>query len=113
MTRIKTVELPVVELENFLEQHNFIVEIRELNPVPTGNKWAASIRKDAHEHCLVEIKEGGCLVSTSGWGQTKKEAVDNLVSRISGEILVTNAYDEKERREIVAPVKLVYGGEPE
>jgi hypothetical protein len=110
-SRIKTVELPITELEKFLDQNNFIVEIREL--IPGGpNKWVASVRKDSVEHCLVEIKDGGMLISRSGYGDTKKEAVDNLVRGISGEVLVTDAFDKEKRREIAVPEKLVYGGEP-
>lgn len=49
-----------------------------------------------------EVKKGSFLVGEYGDGDTKKEAIRNYATTISGKLLVINAYG-KDRREIKVP----------
>lgn len=54
---------------------------------------------------FAEIKDGGVLRCAFAFGKNPTEAKKNLAKRISGQVLVTNAYGE-DRKEFNIPPKI-------
>ena len=77
------------KLEALLNAIERNVEIKNTND--SLSKWVASVK--------AEIKNGGILESIVGWGDTPDKAVEDMLSHVSGKLLVTDAFSPT-RREI-------------
>ena len=64
-----------------------------------SNRWTARF-----EHA--EVKEGAGLTSEYGNATSPEGAIADYARRISGKLLVFNAFNKADRREISAPVEL-------
>ena len=96
--KIKQNFISRMPVEDFADTHGLVMEINERrNAAETGLP-----RYYAHfEH--VNVKEGCCLSSTFGNGNTPDEAIANYAKELSEKRLVVNAY-KPDRKEIDAPI---------
>ena len=83
-------------LEDFADKHNLEMDVfeRKANNLP---KFYAHFRH-------VETREKGFSVGVGAYGdgETPKQAIKNYAKRISGHVLIVNAFSNK-RQEIQAP----------
>jgi hypothetical protein len=78
-------------IRQFAEKNDLTMEARQCN----SGGWVASF-----ENC--EIKEGMILNGEYGSGKTMVEAIKDYAQKISGKLIVLNAYG-KGRKEIYVP----------
>lgn len=86
--------IPEMSIVEFAELHDLTMEITEWH----GRRRPFIMAKFQH----VEVKDGGCLVSFAGNGNSEAEAIRDYARQISTKHLVVNAMSNS-RREIDAP----------
>lgn len=84
-------------IEEFAVEHDLVMKIveRSTTSSPVQDRFFCHF-----EH--IEEKDGSCLISASGNGNTEQEAINDYAKRISEKYLVYNAYKD-DRRTIMAP----------
>ena len=89
-------------LTAFADANNLIMEIHERVPSDMGARWTENDHYYA-KFKACDIKVGACLASEYGNGATPDDAMWDYAQRISGKILVVDAYLNS-RREIKVPL---------
>ena len=100
--KIKMFPVERMTISGFAKKHGLIMEVHEREG-DMIKKCGEGIRFYA-EFSRSEIKDGPILIGTFGDGRTPSEAIKNYATEISGKLLVINAYNKKERREIYVPI---------
>lgn len=86
----------------FADANDLIMEIHERVFAGLGARWTEDERYYAHfKDC--EIRERGCLLGALGNGATPEAAMRDYARRISGKLLVVDAWLNS-RREITVPL---------
>ena len=90
-------------LEEFADEHNLVMEVveREHHGNIYGNGYHVS-RFYAHFK-KVDIKEGFCLIGSTGNGETQEEAIEDYMREISNKLIVFDAFSETDRKELWVP----------
>ena len=96
--KIKMFPAERMTISGFAKKHGLIMEVHE-REAEMGEwlRFHASFPN-------AEIKVGPGLIGSFGDGRTPLEAIKNYATEISGKLLVINAYNKKERREIYVPI---------
>lgn len=90
-----------VNIEDFADRHDLVMVVAERY----HNRLAPY-------YAYFEAAEGSMLCSTFGDGHSEREAISNYCKEIAGRVLVVNAYDQTNRKEIAVPRMLYYAPPP-
>ena len=74
-----------MNIEDFADKHNLIMEINERSPGHDGLRYYAHFKR-------VEVKKGVFLVGVHGDGVTPEYAINNYAELISGKTVVYNPW---------------------
>ena len=101
--KIELHELETMSIEEFADRHGLVMEVHERSPKHcTVGGWKPEVRYYAHFKD-VEIREPGVLVGAFGDGATPELAIANYAKRISGQVIVINAFG-KNRQDVCVPL---------
>jgi len=98
--KIKRNLIERIDIADFAERHDLTIVVRERN---INDMNELNIKDSFYAYFEgAEIKRDACLSSDFGGGNSEEGAISDYANRISGRLLVFNAYG-RDRHEIQAP----------
>lgn len=100
---------PPCSLEQFADQHELVLEIHERDIQTRECKLQPPLERFYTSFNNVDIKDGACLVSVFGNGETEDEAILDFCAQIQGKQLIKDA-GYTTREVLQAPDKVTWKG---